>query len=192
MSTLRFEISMSLDGYVTAANPRLDAPMGDGGQVLHEWASDDEGPGRDVHDDSQDTIGASIAGRRTYDTSIADWGSDGPGFERRTPTIIVSHTTPDNVPEGGVYTFVNSVEEAAATAAVLAGGQDVDVFSASIGTQLLRAGLVDEIRIHLAPVLLGAGTRLLYDAGPQVRLEPTDVIQGAKATHLRYRVIKNA
>lgn len=52
MTSLRFEISMSLDGYVTAANPRLDEPMGDGGQVLHEWASDDDGPGRNVHDDS--------------------------------------------------------------------------------------------------------------------------------------------
>jgi len=191
MTTLRFEISMSLDGYVTAANPRLDAPMGDGGQVLHEWASDDDGPGRDVHDDSQDTVGASIAGRRTYDTSIESWGANGPGFERRTPTVIVSHSTPDNVPDNGVYTFVGSVEEAAATAATLAGGQDVDVFSASIGTQLLRAG-VDELRIHLVPVLLGAGTRLLDDTGAHVRLEPTDVIQGAKATHLRYRVIKNA
>jgi hypothetical protein len=70
MASIRFEISMSLDGYVTAANPRLDEPMGDGGQVLHEWAADAE-RGTDVHDDSQDTVGASIAGRRTYDTSIA-------------------------------------------------------------------------------------------------------------------------
>lgn len=82
--------------------------------------------------------------------------------------------------------------KAAATAAALAGGQDVDVFSASVGTQLLRAGAVDEIRVHLAPILLGAGTRLLDDTGPHVRLEPTDVVQGAKATHLRYRVINNA
>jgi len=64
MSTLRFEISMSLDGYVTAASPRLDAPMGDGGEVLHEWAFGGGEHGRDVHDDSQDTVGASIAGRR--------------------------------------------------------------------------------------------------------------------------------
>jgi dihydrofolate reductase len=149
MSTLRFEISMSLDGYVTAANPRLDAPMGDGGQVLHEWAFD-EGSGRDVHDDSQDTVGASIAGRRTYDRSIADWGADGPGSERRTPTVIVSHSTPENVPDNGVYTFVGSIEEAANVAITLAGGQDVDVFSADIGGQLLRAGLVDEVRIRTA------------------------------------------
>jgi dihydrofolate reductase len=165
MTTLRFEISMSLDGYVTAANPRLDAPMGDGGQVLHEWAFGDDELSRDVHDDSQDTVGVSIAGRRTYDTSIADWGADGPGSDRRTPTVIVTHSTPDNVPGNSVYTFVDNVEEAAALAERLADGKDIDVFSASVGTQLLRAGLVDEIRIHLVPVLLGARTRLLEDAG---------------------------
>ncbi len=189
MSNIRFEISMSLDGYVTAANPRLDAPMGEGGEVLHEWASAQSGPGRDVLEESQATVGASIAGRRTYDTSIAWWGADGPGSPRRTPTLIVSHSTPDNVPENSVYTFVDNVDEAARVAHTLAGDQDVDVFSASIGTQLLRAGLVDEIRIHLVPVLLGAGTRLLDDAGPHVRLEPSDVVHGPKATHLRYRVI---
>ena len=66
MSTLRFEISMSLDGYVTAASPRLGAPMGDGGEVLHEWALGDDEHGRDVHDDSQDTVGArdDVTGRR--------------------------------------------------------------------------------------------------------------------------------
>jgi dihydrofolate reductase len=96
------------------------------------------------------------------------------------------------VPDNGVYTFVSSVEEAANVAARLAGGKDVDVVSASIGTQLLRAGLIDEIRIHLVPVLLGAGTRLLDDAGPHIRIQPTGVVQSPRATHLRYRVIKNA
>jgi dihydrofolate reductase len=190
MSTLRFELSMSLDGFVTAAHPRLDAPMGDGGEVLHEWASAAQaGPGRDVLEDSQATVGASIAGRRTYDTSVEWWGADGPGSPRRTPTVIVSHSVPDDIPDNSVYTFVDNVEESARVARALAGDQDVDVFSASIGTQLLRAGLVDEIRIHLVPVLIGAGTRLLDDALPHVQLEPTNVVHGPKATHLRYRVI---
>jgi len=81
MRNVRFEISMSLDGYVTAANPRLEEPMGDGGHVLHEWAFGDDEGSRDVHAESQDSVGASIAGRRTYDTSIASWGADGPGFD---------------------------------------------------------------------------------------------------------------
>jgi dihydrofolate reductase len=70
-------------------------------------------------------------------------GADGPGFDRRTPTVIVSHTTPDDVPAGSACTFVRSPREAAIG---LAGGKDVALFSASIGGQLLRAGLVDEVR----------------------------------------------
>lgn len=151
MSTVRFEISMSLDGYVTASGVRPDEPMGDGGHVLHEWAFGDTEAGRDVHADSQNTVGASIAGRRTYDLSIPSWGANGPGFDARTPTVIVSHREPDTVPAGGVYTFVRSPEEAVTTAKALTGDKDVDVFSASIGGQLLRAGLVDEVRIHLVP-----------------------------------------
>ncbi len=192
MSTVRFEISMSLDGYVTASGVRPDEPMGDGGQVLHEWAFGDDERGRDVHADSQDTVGASIAGRRTYDLSIPWWGANGPGSEARTPTIIVSHSEPENVPEGGVYTFVGSPEDAVATATAIAGDKDVDVFSASIGGQLLRAGFVDEVRVHLVPVLLGSGTRLLDDAGGHIRLQITRIVEESKATHLRYRVIKDS
>ncbi len=190
MSTVRFEISMSLDGYVTAPGVRPDAPMGDGGQVLHEWAFGGDERGRDVLADSQDTVGASIAGRRTYDLSIPWWGANGPGSEGRTPTIVVSHSEPGDVPAGGVYTFVHSPQDAVAVAQAIAGDKDIDVFSASIGGQLLRAGLVDEVRIHLVPVLLGSGTRLLDDAGGPIRLEPTSVVEESKATHVRYRVVK--
>ncbi len=192
MSSVRFEISMSLDGYVTASGARPDEPMGDGGQVLHEWAFGADERGRDVHADSQDTVGASIAGRRTYDLSIPWWGANGPGAEARTPTIIVSHRVPDDVPDGGVYTFVGSPQEAVAAATAIAGDRDVDVFSASIGGQLLRAGLVDEVRVHLVPVLLGSGTRLLDDTGGQIRLQPTSVDEESKATHLRYTVVKTS
>lgn len=93
------------------------------------------------------------------------------------------------MPAGGVYTFVRSPREAAEVAIGLAGGKDVDVFSASIGGQLLRAGLVDEVRIHLVAVLLGAGTRLL-DEG-HIRLQPTRITETSWATHLRYRVLAN-
>src|SRR6266508_2434898 len=120
MSAVRFEISMSLDGYVTASGVRPDEPMGDGGQVLHEWAFGDDERGRDVHADSQDTVGASIGG------------------------------------------------------------------------QLLRAGLVDEVRVHLVPVLLGSGTRLLDDAGGHIRLQITRIVEESKATHLYYRVITDS
>ncbi len=104
----------------------------------------------------------------------------------------MSHSEPENVPEGGVYTFVGSPEDAVATATAIAGDKDVDVFSASIGGQLLRAGFVDEVRVHLVPVLLGSGTRLLDDAGGHIRLQITRIVEESKATHLRYRVIKDS
>src|SRR5262245_48149364 len=139
--------------------------MGDGGQRLHEWAFGDDERGRDVLADSVRNVGASIAGRRTYGRSVPWWGPDGAGGAARTPTFIVSHGTPAKVPEGGVYTFVRSPIEALELAQAAAGGKDVDVFSASIGRQLLRAGRIDEIRVHLVPVLFGAGTRLVEDLG---------------------------
>lgn len=159
--------------------------------MLHEWAFNADDAGRQVLEDSEDSVAASIAGRRTYDQAISSWGPNGPGFERRTPTFIVSHSEPDNVPENGVYTFVSSPKEALEQAVAFAGGKDVDIFSASIGQQLLRAGDVDEIRIHLVPVLLGTGTRLIDDVGREhIRLRRLGVLESAMATHLRYAVVK--
>jgi dihydrofolate reductase len=97
---------------------------------------------------------------------------------------------PDDVPENGVYTFVTSPGEAVERAVAAAGTKDVDVFSAGIGQQLLRAGLIDEVRIHLVPVLLGSGTRLIDDlGGAHVRLERIAALDSAMATHLRYAVV---
>lgn len=165
--------------------------MGDGGQLLHEWARGVDEKGRGVLAESGRTVGASIAGRRTYDLSIPSWGADGPGGPARTSTFVVSHGEPEGVPEGGVYTFVRSPEEALEKATAAAGGKDVDVFSPSIGLQLLRAGRVDEIRIHLVPVLFGSGARLFEGLGDgHVFLEPVEAIETPTATHLRYRVAK--
>lgn len=111
----------------------------------------------------------------------------------RTPTFLVSHSKPDNVPEGSVYTFVNGPEEALDKALVAAGDKDVDIFSADVGRQLLRAGCVDEIRIHLVPVLLGDGARLFEHLGDtHVRLENLGSTQSEMATHLRYGIVKTA
>ncbi len=192
MSKVRFEISMSLDGYVTASGVRPEEPMGDGGQQLHEWAFGADERGRELLAESQSSVGASIAGRRTYDLSLPWWGPDGPGGEARTPTFIVSHSKPEQLPEGGVYTFVDSPEEALELARAAAGEKDIDVFSADIGQQLLRAGKVDEIHVHLVPVLFGAGTRLFENRGDDhIRLQITQVVDASNATHLRYAVVRS-
>lgn len=167
--------------------------MGPGGQVLHEWAFTADDAGRQALEESQNTVGASIAGRHTYDRSIAWWGANGPGFELRTPTFNVSHSEPDDVPEGGVYTFVNGPEEALDAALAAAGDKDVDIFSADVGRQLLRAGRLDELRIHLVPVLLGDGARMFEDLGDDhIRLENLGSTSSEMATHLRYGVVRTA
>jgi dihydrofolate reductase len=191
MSKVKFEISVSLDGYVTASGVSLEDPMGPGGQVLHEWAFGDDDRSNQVLADSQGSTGASIAGRRTYDVSISSWGADGPGMELRTPTFIVSHSVPEDIPEGGIYTFVTSPEEALAQARATAGNKDVDIFSADIGSQLLAAGHVDEVYLHVVPVLLGSGTRLFHQPGRNpIQLQLIEVTQGSKASHQRYGVLR--
>jgi dihydrofolate reductase len=193
MPKVVFEISMSLDGFVTASGVRPEETMGDGGQVLHEWAFGADERGREILAESQRGVGASIAGRRTYDLSVPWWGADGPGGDLRTPTFIVSHSEPEHVPEDGVYTFVDDPLKALELARAAAAEKDIDVFSPNIAQQLLRAGRVDEIRVHVVPVLFGAGTRLFEegDAG-QIQLEITGVVEGEKATHLSYAVLASA
>lgn len=188
MGKVIYEISTSVDGFTTAANPTAEEPMGVGGQQLFAWAFGDDQEGKRLLFASGQRNGASIAGRRTYDTSIVYWGADGPGGDIRTPTFIVSHSLPDDVPEGSVYTFVGSPQEAVEAAQAVASERTVDVFSPSIGNQLLRAGAVDEIHLYVAPVLFGSGTPLFESLPEHIQLEPLGVEQTAKSIHLRYRV----
>lgn len=193
MGKVIFDISMSLDGFMTASNQRPEEPMGDGGQRLHEWAfgsADDRD--REVLIKGGSATGAIIAGRRTYDTSVPWWGADGPTGPARLPVFVVSHRVPEDTPEGGVYTFVDGIEAALARAKAAAGTKDVTVMGgADIAQQYIRAGLVDEISIHLVPVLFGSGTRLFEHLGSEhIQLETAEVIATAAATHLRFRVVK--
>jgi dihydrofolate reductase len=138
MPKVIFDMSMSLDGYATASGVRPEEPMGDGGQQLHQWAlgTGDQRSGG-VLAESLRRVGATIAGRRTYDLSVAWWGPDGPSGSARTPLVVVSHSQPEQVPAGGVYTFVDSPEHALEQARAAAAGKDVDVMGADIGQQLL-------------------------------------------------------
>ena len=193
MAKVIFDISMSVDGFITASNVRPEEPMGDGGQQLHEWASGDaDARSREILQNTVATEGAGICGRRTYDTSIPWWGADGPTGAARVPLFVVSHNEPDEVPAGGVYTFVESIESAFDQAKAVAGDKDVSVMGgASIGQQFIRAGLVDEIVIHLVPVVFGSGTRMFENTGDEhIQLETIEVIEAPTATHLRLRVIK--
>ncbi len=191
MSNVVFTISMSLDGFMTASTQTSEEPLGEGGQRLHEWAFDDaDHRSREILTRALSSEGAVIAGRRTYDHSVPWWGADGPNPDRA-PLFVVSHDVPEDTPEGGVYTFVDGIEAALALAKEAAGDKDVSVMGgADIGRQYIRAGLVDEIWIHLVPVLFGSGTQMFENMGSEhVPLETVEVVEGTLATHLHFRVV---
>jgi dihydrofolate reductase len=193
MTNVIFDISMSLDGFVTAANVRPEEPLGDGGQRLHEWAFGEDERNRELLAEAVNFVGAVIAGRRTYDLSVASWGADGPAGPARVPVFVVTHAEPEEVPEGGVYTFVtDGIESALEQAKAVAGDETVAVMGgAEIGQRFIRAGLVDEISIHLVPVLFGSGTRMFeHLGGEHIQLETVEVIETPDATHLRFRIVK--
>ena len=193
MTKVIFDISMSLDGFVTAANVRPEEPLGDGGQRLHEWAFGEDERNRELLEEAVNFVGAVIAGRRTYDLSVPWWGADGPAGPARVPVFVVTHAEPEDAPEGGVYTFVtDGIECALEQAKAAVGDKYVAVMGgAEIGQQFIRAGLVDEISIHLVPVLFGSGTRMFENLGGEhIQLETAGVIETPEATHLRLRVVE--
>jgi dihydrofolate reductase len=194
MGKVIFDISMSLDGFITGANPRPEAGwggLGDGGERLHDWGFNSADPRNREIMAWYTTVGAIMVGRTTYDLSILNWGADGPTGAARTPTVIVSHSVPKDIPHGGVYSFVDGVEAAFETAKKLAGDKDISTTGANVAQQLIKLGLIDEISIHLVPVLFGSGTRLFEGLDSEhIPLETVEVIETAEAIHLRFRVVK--
>lgn len=186
------DISMSLDGYVTASNQTPDEPLGEGGERLHEWAFAQDEQSRELLARSSSELGALVAGRTTYDDSVRWWGADGPTGPARRPLLVVTHQAPADSPADGVYTFVtDGIESALRQAQAVADGRDVAIMGgADLIQQCIAAGLVDEIGIHLVPVLFGGGTRLFEHLGDgHIQLEPVDVIKSPLAVHLRFRVL---
>jgi dihydrofolate reductase len=190
MGKVVYDISMSLDGFITAAGQTPLEPMGAGGQRLHDWAFGDDERDREVLSTGLAGTGAVITGRRNYTDALPWWGADGPTGPARLPIVVLCHEIPaDPPPPGGVYTFVTGgVEQALKQAREAAGDKDVTVMGgAETGRQFLGAGLVDEISIHLVPVVLGGGTPM-FTGGLPVELENICSLQTAAATHLRFRV----
>jgi dihydrofolate reductase len=213
MSQLTFDISMSLDGFVAGPNPRTEAPLGDGGERLHEWAYDLESfherhnmPGgtrnqdADVLAEAMDTIGAEIMGRGMFgggpgpwDESWTGWWGDDPPF--RMPVFVLTHHPhePLQMQGGTTFTFVtDGIESALEQARSAAGGKDVGIGGgADVIQQYLRAGLVDRFQVHIAPILLGGGTRLFDAVGSDLPpLAITRVVDSPAVTHVSYRVAR--
>jgi dihydrofolate reductase len=192
MGKVVFDTSMSLDGFMTAANQTAEEPMGEGGLRLMDWVLGGDERNSALLEGWVSGLGASIAGRRTYDTSVQWWGEDGPSGAPRRPLFVVTHEAPPTSPNDEVYRFVtDGIESALEQAQAAAGEKDVTIMGgANLGRQYIAAGLVDEIQIHLAPVLFGSGTRMFGELGEgHLNLEPIETIETPASTHLRFRIV---
>jgi dihydrofolate reductase len=189
MGKVVLEITMSLDGFIAGPNINPKQPMGKGGLRLHDWlfkAKTDLDA--KVIDEIEETSGAVIVGRRTYDVAKDDaWGGVSPF---KVPAFVLSKDVPEDA-KG--FTFVtDGIESAIKQAKAVAGDKNVWVMGgANIAQQFIRAGLLDELQIHIAPVLFGQGTRLFsHISNEQIELESTRVLETPGAIHLRFRVVK--
>ena len=205
MGTVHASLGMSLDGFVAGPNAGPNNPLGDGGMRIHRWVYDLEGwrerqslqggktnPDDEVSREIYDRTGAFVMGRRMFDEGEVGW-PDPPPF--RAPVFVLTKRAREPwVRQGGTtFTFVtDGVESALEQARAAAGEKDVLVSGgANTLGQFVEAGLLDELQIHLAPVLLGEGVRLFEGIDPEnVELERTRVIDSPRVTHLRYRVVK--
>jgi dihydrofolate reductase len=190
MSKVILNLTMSLDGYIAGPNVRPEEPMGDGGEELHNWMFNSENP--DDEAELFKNAGAVIIGGRTFELGVEHWGED-PAFHA--PCFVLSeHPRETITKQGGTsYTFVtDGVESALAQAHAVAGDKDIVIMGgANAAQQYINAGLVDELHIHLAHMLLGDGTRL-FD---QLTIQPTNlekiaVADASGVTHLKLRIRK--
>jgi dihydrofolate reductase len=192
-------ITTSVDGYVAGPDDGPGKGLGEGGERLHYWVFGgpwryDDGPrGEPTGDDAawleevMKSIGAVISGRWTYEAA-RHWGDENPwGL----PVFIVTHR-PEEQPEGDAFIFVDGVQEAVARAREAAGDKDVNIMGgADVIRQALDAGLVDELTIIVAPVILGGGKRLFEGFTRSLELEHLGVRQSELATFIDYRVSKD-
>ena len=214
MSKLTFDLTMSLDGFIAGPNQTLEQPLGEGGEQIHEWmyglASFRERHGMDggettadsdVLDESVANTGAVLMGRRMFsggagpweaDPNADGWWGDDPPFH--VPVFVLTHHARETVTkQGGTsYTFVTGgIEAALEQARAAAGDKDVSIAGgADVVQQCLKAGLVDEFQVHVAPLILGDGVRLFDLLDAKLEIEGTRVIGSPGVTHLKYRVVK--
>jgi dihydrofolate reductase len=211
MSPVRCQISVSVDGFVAGPNQSPEEPLGEGGERLHDWviATDawrrqhgrgegEPGADSDVVEETVENVGAYIMGRKMFgggdgpwDESWRGWWGDEPPFH--VPVFVLTHHPREPLAmEGGTtFTFVtDGIESALDQAREAAGGKDVAVAGgASTVNQYLAASLLDELYLHVVPIVLGGGERLLADVGDPT-LEPVKVVASPGVTHVKYRVAR--
>jgi dihydrofolate reductase len=196
VSHVALNITMSLDGFVAGPDDRPGRGLGEGGEILHRWVfggpweyadrsrGEATGVDRQVLDEALQGAGAAVVGRRMYDITNG-WGGSSPFG----PCVVVTHRVDEQPdPEAG-FVFVDGVEAAVERARAIAGDKHVSIGGgASIAQQSLRAGLVDVLHLHVAPVILGAGRTLFGELGVLLEFERTRVLESPWATHIDFRV----
>jgi dihydrofolate reductase len=211
MSKVTCQISVSLDGFVAGPNQTLENPLGEGGEGLHEWviatAAWREQHGRrggernadsEVADEVIANVGAYIMGRNMFgggpgpwDESWRGWWGEDPPFH--VPVFVLTHhpREPLGMQGGTTFHFVTEgIESALDQARAAAGDRDVTIAGgAKAVQQYLAAGLLDELYLHIVPVILGGGERLLENVGDP-KLEPVKVVESPAVTHVKYRVVR--
>ena len=180
---------MSLDGYTAGPSISHELPMGAGGEKLHEWLFGGKTDiDKKIMEEFVNESGAVILGRRTYDLGIGDpWGGVSPF---NVPAFVVSNRGPEKMVDG--FSFINDgIESALNQAKLIAGNKNVWIMGgANLAGQYIKAKLLDELHIHLIPILLGAGSRLFESTGPStIELEKIKSIESPGATHFIFYVV---
>ena len=199
MSATVLYMSMSLDGFIAGPNESMENGLGDGGHRLHEWVMTggdldleairkSGGANGTVIDEFMST-GAVVAGRGTFEPA-GGWGGD---HHDGVPIFIYSRREPGiDISRWPLVTYVTDVETAMTQAREAAGSKNVMVHGAAVAQLALAAGVLDELELHVVPVLFGQGRRLFEGlAAEQIELEPTRILEGEDGvTHMHYRVLR--
>lgn len=215
MSKLRIHISISLDGFTAGPNPSPESPLGEGGERLHDWVvplaawrkphglqGGEVNASTRIFEEALENVGAGVMGRNMFgpvhggawdEEPWMGWWGETPPFH--SPVFILTHhgRQPVEMKGGTTFHFVtDGIEVALEQARQAAAGKDVMLWGgASVAQQYLAAGLLDEIELHVVPVLLGDGIRLFDNLGDaDVRLEPLRTVEAPGVAHLKYRVAK--
>jgi dihydrofolate reductase len=213
MSKVRAEISISLDGYGAGPNESRETPLGERGEELHEWVTGlkawraphgmeggEVNASSEIVEEVRENIGAEIMGRGKFgppeggawgDDSWTGWWGEDPPFHM--PVFVLTHHEREPLTlSDTTFTFVtDGIESALAQAKEAAGEADVFLGGGPESiNQYLAAGLVDEIDLHVAPILLGGGKRLFEGVGPDLKLEELRAVEAPGVAHLSYRVVR--
>ena len=201
MQKVRFQISVSADGFMAGPNQSIDEPLGEGGEALHQWyfnlREGETSPSSRVIEETQAGYGAVVMGRNMFgggrgawpDEEWRGWWGENPPYHA--PVFVVTHyeREPLTMEGGTTFNFVTGgPDEALRLAREAAGDLDISIAGgAQIARHFLTTGEVDEFWLSISPVMLGAGEPLLTGLDPNLRLEQIDSIAGPDAVHVKYR-----